>query len=141
MSAHLDAEARYDIDAALATFDYPRYDVVPSGSDGRAEGPDAVRAVLEKLYAAFPDFTVDPGPLMHADDVVWVEARNTGTHLGEFRGVPATGRPVDYRVACAFVFDDDRLVCERIYYDVATILHQIGTLTEMGPSHETKNRA
>jgi steroid delta-isomerase-like uncharacterized protein len=126
--AHLGAEARYDIDAALATFDYPRYDVVPLGHDGLADGADAVRSVLEHLYAAFPDFAVDLGPLRHTEDAVLVEGRNTGTHLGPFRGFPATGRAVDYRVACVFEFDHDRLVQERIYYDVATILGQIGVL-------------
>jgi steroid delta-isomerase-like uncharacterized protein len=126
--AHLEAEGRYDIDAALATFSVPRYDVVPLGEDGRAEGVDAVRGILEHLYAAFPDFAVELGPLRHADDAVLVEARNTGTHLGPFHGVPATGRPVDYRVACVFEFHGDQLVRERIYYDVATILRQVGAL-------------
>ncbi|HEX3947363.1 MAG TPA: ester cyclase [Acidimicrobiales bacterium] len=64
----------------------------------------------------------------HADDAVLVEARNTGTHLGPFRGVPDTGRWVDHRVACVFEFDGDQLVRVRIYYDVATILRQIGAL-------------
>jgi limonene-1,2-epoxide hydrolase len=42
--------------------------------------------------------------------------------------VPDTGRWVDHRVACVFEFDGDQLVRVRIYYDVATILRQIGAL-------------
>jgi hypothetical protein len=33
-----------------------------------------------------------------------------------------------------FEFDEDRLLCEKVYYDVATILTQIGVLPEPAPA-------
>jgi hypothetical protein len=54
----------------------------------------------------------------------------TGTQRGGWAGVPATGRPIDVRVACVFHFEGERLVCERIYFDFATVLRQLGVLPE-----------
>ena len=40
-----------------------------------------------------------------------------GTHLGSFRGLPATGREFEMRFCAMFLFEEDRLVCERVYFD------------------------
>src|SRR6266542_831984 len=64
--------------------------------------------------------------LHHADDAVIVEANLYGTHEGSFRGLPATGRAFEMRFCAVFVFDEDRLVCERVYFDSNTVLRQLG---------------
>jgi hypothetical protein len=51
----------------------------------------------------------------------------TGPQLGAWQG-PATGRPIDVRVGCLFEFEEDRLVCERVWFDFATILRRLGVL-------------
>lgn len=38
----------------------------------------------------------------------------------------ATGQVYDCRMVALFFFDDDRIVCERVYFDQATILRQLG---------------
>jgi hypothetical protein len=40
--------------------------------------------------------------------------------------LPATGRKFEMRFCAIFVFEDDRLVCERVYFDSATVLRQLG---------------
>jgi hypothetical protein len=37
-------------------------------------------------------------------------------------------------MAAIFEFDGDRLLCEKVYYDIATILRQIGILPEPAPA-------
>jgi hypothetical protein len=49
-----------------------------------------------------------------------------GTHLGPFRGLPPTGRSFEMRFCAMFVFEEDRLVCERVYFDANTVLRQLG---------------
>ncbi|HEY5142667.1 MAG TPA: ester cyclase [Solirubrobacteraceae bacterium] len=51
-----------------------------------------------------------------------------GTHLGSFRGLPATGRAFTCRTLAIFVFEPggEGIVCERVYFDSATILRQLG---------------
>lgn len=127
---HIDAENRHDIDAALATFDRPRYQVNGAESDGEA----AVRDLLGDLMTGLPDLEAEIRKLHHADDAVIVEGLIRGTHDGEWAGVPATGRPVQLPAACIFEFENDRLVCEKVFYDVASVLTQIGVLPEPAAS-------
>jgi steroid delta-isomerase-like uncharacterized protein len=126
VNEHIAAENRHDIEATIATFHSARYEVNGEESDGE----EAVRDLLQELMAGFPDFQVEVGKFHHADDAVIGEGRITGTHGGEFAGVPATGRRVDYPAVAIFEFEEDRLLCEKVYFDGATILTQIGVLPE-----------
>lgn len=123
---HLAAENRHDVEGTIATFHSPRYEVNGEESDGEP----AVRDLLTDIMGGFPDFHCELGKLHHADDAVIGEGRVTGTHDGEFAGVPATGRPVDYPAVAIFEFEDDRLLCEKVYFDSVTILQQIGVVPE-----------
>ena len=71
--------------------------------------------------------------LHHADDGVIVEFELKGTHQGPLRGIPATGKEFTCRTAAFFLFEEDRLVCERVYFDAATIMAQLG-LIQPAPS-------
>jgi hypothetical protein len=52
-----------------------------------------------------------------------------GTQMGLWRGLPATGWNVEVPLCGVYTFDeDDRLAGERIYYDRATVLTQLGVL-------------
>jgi hypothetical protein len=54
-----------------------------------------------------------------------------GTQLGSWRGLPATGRRVEVPLCGVYTFDEsDRLAGERIYYDRATVLRQLGVFHE-----------
>jgi hypothetical protein len=35
-------------------------------------------------------------------------------------------------VVAFFLFDDERIVCERVYFDSATILRQLGLIPDLG---------
>jgi hypothetical protein len=64
--------------------------------------------------------------LHHSDDAVIVEFDLLGTHNGTFRGLPPTGRSFRCRMVAIFEFEGEGLVCERVYFDSATILRQLG---------------
>jgi steroid delta-isomerase-like uncharacterized protein len=121
---HMELENRHDYAATIETFDHPRYELVATGDifDGRAE----VERYFDETRTAFPDQRNELLALHHSDDAVLVEAMLYGTHLGSFRGLPATGRTFEMQFCSLFVFDEDRLVCERVYFDAGTILRQLG---------------
>lgn len=120
---HIAAENAGDLDAMIASFDRPRYDVIPIGtvSDGEA----AVRSLVGGLVQGFPDFHFEPRVFHHADAAVIVEARMTGTHRGEWAGMAPLGRRMDIRLICIFDFEDDRLVNETVSFDLATLQRQL----------------
>ncbi len=54
-----------------------------------------------------------------------------GTHLGSWRGLPATGKVVQFPLCGVYTFDgEDRLAGEKIYYDRSTVLKQLGVFHE-----------
>jgi steroid delta-isomerase-like uncharacterized protein len=127
---HVRAENRRDLDAVMATFGRSaRYDDQPWG-DHRV-GHDAVRTYYAQLLGALPDLAID---ILHrhvSADAIVLEVEIRGTHLGAWRGLPATGRPVRFPLCGVFTFDDaNRLAGERIYYDRAAVLGQLGVFRE-----------
>jgi steroid delta-isomerase-like uncharacterized protein len=121
---HMESENVHDFDTTLATFGHPRYELVPNGEviDGEA----AVSNYYKETRAAFPDQRNEIVALHQADGAVIVEFDLMGTHKGSYRGLPPTGRSFKCRMAAVFEFEEDRLVCERVYFDSATILRQLG---------------
>jgi predicted ester cyclase len=85
-----------------------------------------VNMLLQQNQKGFPDFQFHPQAIHHANDAVVVEGRFTGTHLGSWRGLPATGRKVDFPLIIVFQFEGDDMVCERTYFDLGTPLRQLG---------------
>jgi len=125
VKAHIDAETiQHDVAAALATFHHPRYEVPAMGAV--VDGGEAVHGLLTQLLGAFPDFWLERIAVHHADYAVIVECRFGGTHRGPWAGIAATGNPIEVQAACIFVFEGDRLMCEKVYFDHATILRQLG---------------
>jgi len=121
---HMDSENRHQFEVTMRTFHHPRYELIGTGDvyDGEA----AVAAYFDETRGAFPDQTNELIALHHADDAVIAEFWLRGTHLGTVRGLPATGRAFECRMAALFLFEEDRLVCERVYFDAGTIYRQLG---------------
>ena len=125
VNAHIAAESvAHNAAATLATFHQPRYEVPAVGVI--ADGAEAVEGLLQMVLTAFPDFWVEKLWLHHADDAVIVECKFGGTHGGPWAGIEATGRRMEVKAACIFVFEEDKLICEKVYFDHATVLAQLG---------------
>jgi steroid delta-isomerase-like uncharacterized protein len=121
---HMDSENRHEYDATMATFGHPRYEIVPTGDV--FDGEEEVRRYFAETRTAFPDQRNELVRMHHAEDAVIVEFDLLGTHLGAFRGLPATGRAFTCRTLAIFEFEGEGIVCERVYFDSATILRQLG---------------
>jgi steroid delta-isomerase-like uncharacterized protein len=109
-----------------------RYDDEPW--DGHYIGHDGVRTYYDGLLKAMPDLRIEVQQRYASQNAVIVEVIISGHHLGAWRGLPPTGRPVRFPLCGIFVFDnEDRLAGEKIYYDRATVLRQLGIFLE--PDH------
>ena len=125
VQAHLKAEAvDHDVASVLATFRHPRYEVPALAAV--ADGTQAVEGLVGHLLSAFPDFYLHQIALYHSDDAVIVECRFGGTHKGVWAGIEPTGRAMEVQSVLIFVFEDDDLICEKVYFDHGTILRQLG---------------
>jgi predicted ester cyclase len=88
-----------------------------------ADGPEAVHGLLSQLLGAFPDFWLKRLAIYHADSAIIVEVQFGGTHRGVWADIAPTGNQMSVLI---FVFEGDDLVCEKVYFDHATILRQLG---------------
>ena len=128
--AHVDRENAHDLDGVMATFGQHGYYEDAPWSEHH-DGLEAVRAYYAALFRAAPDLRIEVLRAWDASEAVVLEVRLTGTHIGTWRGMPGTGRRIDFPLCGVFTFDpDDRLAGERIYYDRATVLHQLGIFVE-----------
>jgi steroid delta-isomerase-like uncharacterized protein len=120
---HMEAENVHEFDDVMATFEHPRYEIV--ATDRVHDGEAAVREYFRETRTAFPDQRNELISLRHADDAVVVEFWLLGTHRGPLLGIPPTGRAFRCRMTALFLFEGAGLVCERVYFDSATILRQL----------------
>ena len=127
---HIRLENAHELEGVLRTFgDSARYDDEPWNE--HFEGRNGVRAFYEQLMHAMPDLQIDVLHRHVSDDAILVEVTIRGTHLGAWRGLPATGRKIEFPLCGVYTFDaDDRLAGEKIYYDRGTVLRQLGIFHE-----------
>jgi steroid delta-isomerase-like uncharacterized protein len=127
---HIRLENQHDLDGVLRTFgDTARYDDEPWGE--HYSGRNGVSLFCQQLMKALPDLQIDIQRKHVADDAILVEVIIRGTHLGDWRGLPATERRVEFPLCGVYTFDaDDRLAGEKIYYDRGTVLRQLGVFHE-----------
>ena len=123
---HMESENRHEFDVTMRTFAHPRYELIATGEV--FDGADEVARYYATSRATFPDQRNEVHALYHAADAAIVEFDLLGTHRGPLRGIAPTGREFRCRMIAVFVFEPGGagIVCERVYFDSATILRQLG---------------
>jgi len=126
IETHFRSEIEHDWATCLATFaGEARYEIVPTGQVH--DGNEAVLAYHRAQRVAFPDQRHENVRIHVADDdTIITEFDLLGTNTGEFVGLPPTGKAFRVPTIAVFSFDGDRITNERVYLDLATMLHQIG---------------
>lgn len=129
VAKHMASEITHDFDVTLSTFDHPRYELFGAGQV--FDGADAVMNYFKTSRRAFPDQANEPILLRAMDDAVLAEFWLTGTHQGPIQTpqgeLAPTGKKIRVRMAAVFEFapGGTGIVCERVYFDSATILRQL----------------
>lgn len=125
---HMNTEVTKEFDRTLATFNgHPHYEIMATGQV--FDGDDEVMGYYRTTRTAFPDQRHDNVRYHVADDAVITEFDLLGTNLGEFYGLPPTGKAFRVPIIAVFFFGDlqgDRIINERIYFDSASLISQIG---------------
>jgi len=102
---------------------------------GLAPTREGVKEFFKMYAAAFPDMRFDPQDMLSSGDKVVTRARATGTHEGEFMGMPPTGRRIDVQLIDIIRFGDDGLAHEHWgVSDALAMMQQLGAVPEAGPA-------
>jgi steroid delta-isomerase-like uncharacterized protein len=92
-------------------------------------GPKAVADRYLAQWRGFPDFKVRVRKIVaEGGNYVVTENEWRGTHRGPFFGIPSTGKKAKVRACVLWEFRGARLRAESVYYDLATVLSQLGVL-------------
>jgi len=129
---YVDAWNRHDAETILGCF----------ALDGRYESPTTAGAIsgaqlkahAEALWRAFPDFALTAdAPVAAAPDRVALHWSMSGTHGGDYHGVPATGRQVSLQGMDLFRCVREGIATASAYFDSATLPRQLGLRVVMQP--------
>jgi steroid delta-isomerase-like uncharacterized protein len=93
-----------------------------------ATGAQALKQVWTTLLRAYPDLHVAVEDLIAEADKVVCRNVVTGTHQGEYLGLPPTGRSVTYDEIFIFRFEDGRIAETWGVVDVLAQLRQLGAI-------------
>lgn len=122
---HVIAETEHRMDETLATltpdcvFDDRALERVWHGRDG-------ARDYYRLWWDAFGVTPHTGGRYAPNPDLLVVETHFKGTHRGPFLGIAPTGRPIDVPMTIYVSFRDGLLSGERFYWNLLTLLGQIG---------------
>ncbi|MFI7617300.1 ester cyclase [Nonomuraea terrae] len=97
---------------------------VPAG----ASGAQALKQVWTMLLRAFPDIHVTVEDVITEGDKIVCRNTVTGTHLGDYMGLPPTGKSITYSEIFIVRFADGRLAEVWGVVDVAAQMRQLGLL-------------
>ena len=92
---------------------------------------DFFRALLE----AFPDFHMNVEDVIADGDKAVARVTATGTHRGDFMGIPPTGSAADMQLIDIMRFDEAGQVCEHWgVADMLTLMQQLGVVPAHAPA-------
>jgi steroid delta-isomerase-like uncharacterized protein len=101
---------------------------------GLAPTKEGVKEFFRMYIAAFPNLRFDVEDILASGDKVVARVRVTGTHEGEFMGMPATGKGVDVQAIDIVRFGDDGLAHEHWgVFDAMAMMQQLGVVPEGAP--------
>jgi organic hydroperoxide reductase OsmC/OhrA len=124
---HLAAFNGHQHTKAAATL-HPDCTLVDVGLGGLLQGRAVVADYYRSWWDAFGLKVTDTQCHHSGAETVAVEVHCIGTHVGTFRGIAPTHRRIDLRVAAMLSFRDGLMADAHIYYDAASLHHQLGVV-------------
>jgi steroid delta-isomerase-like uncharacterized protein len=105
----------------LVSDDFVEHEVFP----GLEPNKTGLRQLFEGFHAAFEGGKFEVDDLIAEGDQVFVRVRATGTHRGEFMGIPATGRTIEVGVGDFLRIDNGLVVEHWGVMDTGALMQQL----------------
>jgi steroid delta-isomerase-like uncharacterized protein len=109
--------------------DFVEREVLPAGIPGGREG---LRQLTTMLRSAFPDFKATIDDILAEGDKVVIRQTWTGTHKGEFMGIPPTGRDMSMEVIDIIRLANGKFVEHWGVMDAMAMMQQLGAIPPPG---------
>jgi len=86
--------------------------------------------MLNYFYHIAFEATAEPVTEIFGDSNAVLEAVFVGKHIGEFAGIPATGKSVRVPLCVVYDLENDQIKQGRVYFEMPALMAQLGI--EMG---------
>ncbi|MDQ3940493.1 MAG: ester cyclase, partial [Actinomycetota bacterium] len=97
-------------------------------------GRELPKAFFGMMIAAFPDFQMVANHVGVDDDFIWVRYTITGTHKGEFMGIPATHKRIEMKGFDLLRMEGDKAAEHWGVSDNLGMMQQLGVVPEGVPA-------
>jgi len=104
------------------------------GGQARRVGVEGFKAARLRRNAAFPDWKVTVDDIIAEGDKVVARATGEGTHLGEYMGIPPTGRRIKVSWIAIYRIADGRLAEHWQHIDELGLRQQLGAVLTLPAS-------
>jgi steroid delta-isomerase-like uncharacterized protein len=91
-------------------------------------GHDAIKGMVQRAHAAFPDYHEELEEMVAEGDKVVVRLTITGTQLGQWGPLPPTGKQVRFEEIVILRLRDGKVVEQRGLPDNLAALRQLGVV-------------
>ena len=89
-------------------------------------GRDGVQGMLNYFYHIAFDATATTRVALFGENNAMVEGDFVGKHIGEFAGIPATGKDVRVPLCVVYDLENDQIKRGRVYFEMPALLQQLG---------------
>src|SRR5436190_7456706 len=95
---------------------------------------ESLKQIAPATIAAFPDMEMTIEQLIGEDEIVAVRGSANATHLGDFRGIPPTGKHREATASAWYEVQDGKISDFWINWDWLAIMEAIGAVERVEPS-------
>lgn len=106
------------------------FTIMATGQEHR--GRESVVGMLDYFYHGAFEATAETANTIFADGQALVEGDFVGKHIGEFAGIPATGKAVRVPLCVVYDLENDQIQRGRVYFEMPVLFAQLGV--SMGAS-------
>lgn len=134
---HLLQEEKGQYEDVLAGMTDPPEYYLPGLSDEPIRSREGVSEIHHMLFESLENISIDVVTIDANDDFGFAEVVVSGRHVGEFMGIPPTGKMTRLSSCGVFLFKDGKIQRESIYADRAEFLRQVGWTEKLVPPEES----
>jgi steroid delta-isomerase-like uncharacterized protein len=111
---------------AICAVCHPDFEMIRGVANPAPRGIEATKGLISSLRTAFPDLSATVDEQIAEGDKVVSVVTMTGTHQGDFMGVPATGRSFTMPGVSIWEVRDGQLISELVSWDSMGMMQQLG---------------
>lgn len=92
------------------------------------QSPQGVMGMLNYFYHVAFDATAETRTLLFGENNAMVEGEFVGKHIGEFAGIPATGKSVRVPICVVYDLENAQIKRGRVYFEMPALMAQLGVM-------------